>query len=455
MEKKFDYRVLLLAIPCAIVLLVLLLWALKQYGIEFKNGEFKSINETKQNAVDADVERYNDAIATLLSLKSNSTVEDSDLINIVDIDKLRYIVDKNKEVRSVESVDITEELQPFLDELQNEILYRYGELHYPNEFNGAEFDTNTYVVKKLSEEELQVAKDVNTDIANLWAEYELATDYTDELLDKIYNLCERYRALSNKQKVNVTNSGLLANLVESSGGSLETNFNLEYEKWNTKKLRGEDVGEYTGASNEELGIVQGRRMYGEIPETQADVEEYEVETGSVDTSETNGFVDTDTHEYTINFPDSYLDCVIDTGSKGTNKIDFFKLLGYIADLDKDRLYAENGHIYVRNPKDNAEIIEIKLLDWGKLVIASDTNEYYDYKVKDYAYWDDGKFKLTLLSTDSKDTRIVTGYIKDKKIYFDEIEKVVPEFKSLSVLATENIERVMDYQELDREKDTEG
>lgn len=405
--------------------------------------------------VDTEVSEYNQAITKLFSLKTSDTVEDSDLINIVDIDKLRYIVDKNKEARSVESVDVTEELKPFLDELQNEILYRYGEIHYPNEFNGAEFDTNTYVVKKLSEEELQVVKDLNTDIANLWAEYESATDYTDELLDKIYNLCERYRALSNKQKANVTNSGLLANLVESSGGSLETNFNLEYEKWNTKKLRGEDVGEYTGATNEELGIVQGRRMYGEIPETQADTEEYEVNVGNIDTSDTTGLADTDTHEYTITFPDSYLECVIDTGSKGTNKIDFFRLLGYITDLDKDRLYSENGHIYVRNPHDSTDIIEIKLLDWGKLVIASDTNEYYDYTVKDYVYWDDGKFKVTLLSTDSKDTRIVTGYIKDKKIYFDEIEKVVPEFKSLSVSAVENIERDLNYQEIDREKDTEG
>jgi hypothetical protein len=405
--------------------------------------------------VDTEVSEYNQAIAKLFSLKTSDTVEDSDLINIVDIDKLRYIVDKNKEARSVESVDVTEELKPFLDELQNEILYRYGEIHYPNEFNGAEFDTNTYVVKKLSEEELQVAKDLNTDIANLWAEYESATDYTDELLDKIYNLCERYRALSNKQKANVTNSGLLANLVESSGGSLETNFNLEYEKWNTKKLRGEDVGEYTGATNEELGIVQGRRMYGEIPETQADTEEYEVNVGNIDTSDTTGLSDTDTHEYTITFPDSYLECVIDTGSKGTNKIDFFRLLDYITDLDKDRLYSENGHIYVRNPHDSTDIIEIKLLDWGKLVIASDTNEYYDYTVKDYVYWGDGKFKVTLLSTDSKDTRIVTGYIKDKKIYFDEIEKVVPEFKSLSVSAVENIERDLNYQEIDREKDTEG
>lgn len=405
--------------------------------------------------VDTEVSEYNQAIAKLFSLKTSDTVEDSDLINIVDIDKLRYIVDKNKEARSVESVDVTEELKPFLDELQNEILYRYGEIHYPNEFNGAEFDTNTYVVKKLSEEELQVAKDLNTDIANLWAEYESATDYTDELLDKIYNLCERYRALSNKQKANVTNSGLLANLVESSGGSLETNFNLEYEKWNTKKLRGEDVGEYTGATNEELGIVQGRRMYGEIPETQADTEEYEVNVGNIDTSDTTWLADTDTHEYTITFPDSYLECVIDTGSKGTNKIDFFRLLGYITDLDKDRLYSENGHIYVRNPHDSTDIIEIKLLDWGKLVIASDTNEYYDYTVKDYVYLDDGKFKVTLLSTDSKDTRIVTGYIKDKKIYFDEIEKVVPEFKSLSVSAVENIERDLNYQEIDREKDTEG
>ena len=405
--------------------------------------------------VDTEVSEYNQAIAKLFSLKTSDTVEDSDLINIVDIDKLRYIVDKNKEARSVESVDVTEELKPFLDELQNEILYRYGEIHYPNEFNGAEFDTNTYVVKKLSEEELQVVKDLNTDIANLWAEYESATDYTDELLDKIYNLCERYRALSNKQKANVTNSGLLANLVESSGGSLETNFNLEYEKWNTKKLRGEDVGEYTGATNEELGIVQGRRMYGEIPETQADTEEYEVNVGNIDTSDTTGLADTDTHEYTITFPDSYLECVIDTGSKGTNKINFFRLLGYITDLDKDRLYSENGHIYVRNPHDSTDIIEIKLLDWGKLVIASDTNEYYDYTVKDYVYWDDGKFKVTLLSTDSKDTRIVTGYIKDKKIYFDEIEKVVPEFKSLSVSAVENIDRDLNYQEIDREKDTEG
>ena len=73
MEKKFDYRVLI-AIPCAIVLGAMLLFALKQYGLEFNNGELKSINETKQNAVDADVERYNEAIATLLSLKSNINV---------------------------------------------------------------------------------------------------------------------------------------------------------------------------------------------------------------------------------------------------------------------------------------------------------------------------------------------------------------------------------------------
>ena len=243
-------------------------------------------------------------------------------------------------------------------------------------------------------------------------------------------------------------------MVENYEGSVDTNFNVEFWKWNIKKLAGEKVADYDGPSDSDLGIVQGRLMYGENPDGTPYVPIVADNTpsqSSFDNTYDKANAKYDDYESDLIIPEDYYECVVDNGSEVTNYVSDEKLLEKVASIDSSRLYVENDKIYLRI---NENKTPIKLLNWGILEYYAPDNTYREYDVKDYVYWDDGKFKLGLISLDKVDYRILTGTVKDKKIYFNNIEDAIPKFASVHIDVTKELGNTTDKDVLDIIKERE-
>ena len=387
---------------------------------------------TSENNLDGvDVYKYNTDIANVISL--NSGLKESELINNTDMTKIKNIFDSNSNSVNRTSVDITDDLSKFLSDLRTDMLLKYNYKNYRYEFDGEEFVSDgTSTNNNLTDNDREVAIKLYKDIDSLWEEYNNESDITAEMLQKIYDTCERYRKLSTPQKGLISNLTKLGNMVENYEGSVDTNFNLEFWKWNIKKLAGEKVDDYDGPSDSDLGIVQGRLMYGENPDGTPYVpitSDSSVTTPAISKPQYDkNTASYDDYATDLAIPIDYYDCVDDNGSSGTNTVNEEKLLNKVASIDS-RMYSENNRIYLKVSKDTSPI---QLLNWGHIEYYVPDNSYKDYEIKDYVYWDDGKFKLGFKSLDDKDYQILTGYIKDAIVYFDNIENVIPKFADLHI-----------------------
>lgn len=420
-------------------------------GVFIMSGCSKKTATSVNNLDGIDIYKYNSEVAKVVSLSSG--FKESELINSTDMDKLKSIYEENDKSVSQTSIDITDDLSKFLSDLGTLILTKYNYKNYRYEIDGSEFVSDA-VVDRLTDSDREVALKLYKDIESLWVEYEDSPSITDDLLDKIYETCDRYRNLSIAQKGLISNITKLGNMVENYEGSVDTNFNVEFWKWNIKKLAGENVGDYSGPSDESLGIVQGRLMYGENPDGTPYVPIVADNTpsqGSFNNTYDKENAKYDDYESDLIIPEDYYECVVDNGSEVTNYVSNEKLLEKVASIDSSRLYVENDKIYFRI---NENKTPIKLLNWGKLEYYAPDNTYRQYDIKDYVYWDDGKFKLGLLSLDKVDYRILTGTIKDKKIYFNNIEDAVPKFASLHIDVVKELGNTTDEDVLDIIKERE-
>lgn len=387
---------------------------------------------TKQH-LSIDTSKYNKEIADVLSLSDG--VKETKLISTQDIDKIKGIYNENKNVNDKSDVNIDFLLKPFIDELKTDILLKYNNKYYRYEYS-IEEDDDYDDENRLSQEQLDETVVLYKDIETLYNEYMVysnTNDVNDSLLERIHALCEQYKSLSERQKGLIYNYVKLAELVEKYGGSLETNFNLELWKYNTKKQRGEAVGDYKGPSDEELGIVQGNKMYGDDKDKTGDKNDYSSK--NVSTVTDNSKITEQTYdvnsasfddlETELQIPTDFYDCVVDTGNSGTNYIDDEKLYKHIANIDANSLYADGNSIYLRIKGDKDDI---PLLNWGTLSYYIPDNEYKDYDIKDSIYYDSGRFTVGLLSKDKKDYRIVKGSIQKNIVYFDNVNDIIPKFE---------------------------
>lgn len=387
---------------------------------------------TSENNLDGvDIYKYNSEIAKVVSLSSG--FKESELINSTDMNKLKEIYEKNDSSVNQTSIDITDDIKKFTSDLGTAILAKYNYKNYRYEFDGGEFSSGEISDgNRLTDSDREIALKLYKDIESLWAEYDSAENITEDMLQKVYDTCERYRALSIPQKGLISNIVKLGNMVENYEGSVDTNFNLEFWKWNIKKLVGEPVDDYSGPSDSDLGIVQGRLMYGENPDgtpyTPIKVDSSYTAPSTFDNNYDKNSASYDDYYTELEIPIDYYECVVDNGSEGTNYVSDDKLLNKIAGLDS-RLYTENNKLYL---KVDGNTSSIKLLNWGSIIYYAPENKYREYDIKDYVYWDDGKFKLGLESLDKVDYRILTGSIKDKVIYFTNIEDAIPKFASLHI-----------------------
>lgn len=421
-------------------------------GVFIMSGCSKKTATSVNNLDGLDIYKYNSEVAKVISLSSG--FKESELINSTDMDKLRSIYEENDKSVNQTSIDITDDLSKFLSDVGTLILAKYNYKNYRYEIDGSEFVSDTVVVDRLTDSDREIALKLYKDIESLWVEYEDSPSITADLLDKIYETCDRYRNLSIAQKGLISNVTKLGNMVENYEGSVDTNFNVEFWKWNIKKLAGEKVADYDGPSDSDLGIVQGRLMYGENPDGTPYVPIVADNTpsqSSFDNTYDKANAKYDDYESDLIIPEDYYECVVDNGSEVTNYVSNEKLLEKVASIDSSRLYVENDKIYLRI---NENKTPIKLLNWGILEYYAPDNTYRQYDIKDYIYWDDGKFKLGLLSLDKVDYRILTGTIKDKKIYFNNIEDAIPKFASLHVDVTKELGNTTDEDVLNIIKERE-
>ena len=421
-------------------------------GVFIMSGCSKKTATSVSNLDGVDIYKYNSEVAKVISLSSG--FKESELINSTDMDKLKSIYDENDKSVNQTSIDITDDLSKFLSDVGTLILAKYNYKNYRYEIDGSEFVSDTVVVDRLTDSDREIALKLYKDIESLWVEYEDSPSITADLLDKIYETCDRYRNLSIAQKGLISNVTKLGNMVENYEGSVDTNFNVEFWKWNIKKLAGEKVADYDGPSDSDLGIVQGRLMYGENPDGTPYVPIVADNTpsqSSFDNTYDKANAKYDDYESDLIIPEDYYECVVDNGSEVTNYVSNEKLLEKVASIDSSRLYVENDKIYLRI---NENKTPIKLLNWGILEYYAPDNTYREYDVKDYVYWDDGKFKLGLISLDKVDYRILTGTVKDKKIYFNNIEDAVPKFASVHIDVTKELGNTTDKDVLDVIKERE-
>lgn len=403
-----------------IVSLLVIILVLVGCSKKFNNNSINGIN----------VSKYNEEIANAVSLSDG--IKESSVISLTDMEKIKDIYNANMDSLDKTSIDITDDIKGFLDDLRTDIILKYNYKHYRNEFNGNEFYSDNVSVDRLTEDERVKALVLYRDIDNLWNDYSNGADITEELLDRIYTTCDRYIHMNLLQKGLISNITKLGNMVENFDGSVDTNFNIAFWKWNIKKLAGEQVDAYNGPTNEELGIVQGRLMYGENPDGSPYVpityesNATENESSETDNTESNSY---DDYETSLIIPDDFYDCVVDEGSEGLNYVDENKLLEKVAKLDSSKLYIENSRIYIK-ANENGE--PIQLLNWGNIEYYVPDNKYLNYKVKDYVYWDDGKFKVGLESEDKSDYKILRGNILNSIIHFTNIEDAIPKFSNLHV-----------------------
>ena len=421
-------------------------------GVFIMSGCSKKTATSVNNLDGVDIYKYNSEVAKVISLSSG--FKESELINSTDMDKLKSIYEENDKSVNQTSIDITDDLSKFLSDVGTLILAKYNYKNYRYEIDGSEFVSDTVVVDRLTDSDREIALKLYKDIESLWVEYEDSPSITADLLDKIYETCDRYRNLSIAQKGLISNITKLGNMVENYEGSVDTNFNVEFWKWNIKKLAGEKVADYDGPSDSDLGIVQGRLMYGENPDGTPYVPIVADNTpsqSSFDNTYDKANAKYDDYESDLIIPEDYYECVVDNGSEVTNYVSNEKLLEKVASIDSSRLYVENDKIYLRI---NENKTPIKLLNWGILEYYAPDNTYREYDVKDYVYWDDGKFKLGLISLDKVDYRILTGTVKDKKIYFNNIEDAVPKFASVHIDVTKELGNTTDKDVLDIIKERE-
>ena len=421
-------------------------------GVFIMSGCSKETATSVNNLDGVDIYKYNSEVAKVISLSSG--FKESELINSTDMDKLRSIYEENDKSVNQTSIDITDDLSKFLSDVGTLILAKYNYKNYRYEVDGSEFVSDAVVVDRLTDSDREIALKLYKDIESLWVEYEDSPSITADLLDKIYETCDRYRNLSIAQKGLISNITKLGNMVENYEGSVDTNFNVEFWKWNIKKLAGEKVADYDGPSDSDLGIVQGRLMYGENPDGTPYVPIVADNTpsqSSFDNTYDKANAKYDDYESDLIIPEDYYECVVDNGSEVTNYVSDEKLLEKVASIDSSRLYVENDKIYLRI---NENKTPIKLLNWGILEYYAPDNTYREYDVKDYVYWDDGKFKLGLISLDKVDYRILTGTVKDKKIYFNNIEDAIPKFASVHIDVTKELGNTTDKDVLDIIKERE-
>lgn len=369
---------------------------------------------------DMKIKKYNSEIVKSISLSKG--VKKLKLVNEQDRSKIKKVYDTNLEKISIDSVDITSYLKPFLEELEANILLKYNYKYYRNEVNtNLAKHLDIYSRYKLKQSDVNKVSKLCIDIDELYYFANRDMEVYD-VLEKTHKLCEEYRFLSVEQKRGVYNDAKLAKLVEEFGGSLETNFDLEFSIWKVKNSIDGRGGEYQESPDESLEMVQGKSPYSNVLE---DDKNLKIQENKYDIEETD-FDDLGTF---IQIPGDYYDCIVDEGSANDNYINEEKLLRHIANIDGSRLYIENSRIYL---KISTNMEDIQLLNWGKVSYYEPNNMYRDYFVKDYEYMDNGRFRVGLMSIDKLDYQIIEGYIKKNRIYFDNIVDNIPRFEKLHV-----------------------
>ena len=378
----------------------------------------------------------------------NFNFDETDYISDDTIDKVKsmydkYLADSSKEVE----LDITDDMSEF-------ILYCQGMISDLYARNTGLNDDMTVSAEEEASNEMDAADNTYT------------SDYTDDILainknikelvslkqqnytrflHLLYSTCELYRNLPAQFRGMLYNVDVLGVEVEQVGGSLETNFNLESNLFYYETaIRGDYTSEYTGKTDEELGVVQGHEYTSDADHGDLDFDEDGNEIGSYteepesadETSEsvemTEDIESTPVSSIGDNIEDSELqgwtDCVSLTEENGLN-IDSQKLLEHICSLS-DKLTLKGDRIILTVTSSE----EIKLADGYSINVTRDTTDDWQLDVQDYFYWDDGTFNVNVVNRSLSSTEDITlsGAIVGGKVDIHNIDDLVIDMNPIKV-----------------------
>lgn len=362
----------------------------------------------------------------------------------------KYLADNSKEVE----LDITDDMSEFILYCQGMVSDLYARNTGLNDdmivsdeeeaYNEMDAVDNTYT-SDYTDDILTINKNIK-ELVSLKQQ-----NYT-RFLHLLYSTCELYRSLPAQFRGMLYNVDVLGIEVEQVGGSLETNFNLESNLFYYETaIRGDYTSEYTGKTDEELGVVQGHEYTSDVDHGDLDFDEdgneigsYIEEPESVDetsesTDETSESVEmTEDVESTPvssigdNIEDSELqswtDCVTLTEENGLN-IDSQKLLEHICGLS-DKLILKGDRIILKVTSSE----EIKLADGYSINVTRDTTDDWQLDVQDYFYWDDGTFNINVVNRSLSSTEDITlsGAIVGGKVDIHNIDDLVIDMNPIKV-----------------------
>ena len=394
----------------------------------------------------------------------NFNFDETDYISDDTRDKVKsmydkYLADSSKEVE----LDITDDMSEFILYCQGMVSDLYAksiglnddmtvsaEEEASNEMDAA---NNTYT-SDYTDDILTINKNIK-ELVSLKQQ-----NYT-RFLHLLYSTCELYRSLPEQFRSMLYNVDVLGVEVEQVGGSLETNFNLESNLFYYETaIRGDYTSEYTGKTDEELGVVQGHEYTSDADHGDLDFDEdgneigsYTEETGEPvieetiseentldnSTGETSESVEmTESVESTPvssigdNIEDSelqgWIDCISLTDENGLN-IDSKKLLEHICSLS-DKLTLKDDRIILTVTGSE----EIKLADGYSINVTRDTTDDWQLDVEDYFYWDDGTFNINVVNRGLSSAEDITlsGAIVGGKVDIHNFDDLVADMSPITV-----------------------
>ena len=385
----------------------------------------------------------------------NFNFDEADYISDDTRDKVKsmydkYLADSSKEVE----LDITDDMSEFILYCQGMVSDLYARNTGLNAdmtvsaeeeaFNEMDAANNTYT-SGYTDDILTINKNIK-ELVSLKQQ-----NYT-RFLHLLYSTCELYRSLPEQFRSMLYNVDVLGVEVEQVGGSLETNFNLESNLFYYETaIRGDYTSEYTGKTDEELGIVQGHEYTTDVDHGDLDFDEDGNEIGSYieepesvdetsestdDTSEnvemTEDVESTPVSSIGDNIEDSELqswtDCISLTEENGLN-IDSQKLLEHICGLS-DKLTLKGDRIILKVTSSE----EIKLADGYSVNVTRDTTDDWQLDVQDYFYWDDGTFNINVVNRSLSSTEDITlsGAIVGGKVDIHNIDDLVIDMNPIKV-----------------------
>lgn len=218
-----------------------------------------------------DIDRYNEDIVEVCNYEAmGEEISADNKVAKTNIETLKNSINNHSTNYLIELSDI----DSYLYEVRSTAIGTYGSNKYTKESTDLGNDDYEDNDEFLEEQEIyfKLAKGIRDDINRISKVKD--KDFV-KYLDFVYGLCNRYNELPENYKNIIPNKNTLIYEVESLGGKIDKNFNIEKQKYlyevkkitqndseleldieTDKTFMDGDIEPYTGVSDEELGLAE-------------------------------------------------------------------------------------------------------------------------------------------------------------------------------------------------------